>query len=194
MPVEKLQRKLFEASARGIIARLEPIEFLGLVLHCLTNLVARWKMSNKFFDQASGFLELNRERIAAAGLQLTVSEQKGIKPSLDVRVFFLTWPKAAGADLEIRVSREIGSAVVIVSSHTESGGFFDDKPGMFSLDAYLDAHGRIEQKQAMYSLPHDEQLDVFLEFVLNLIEGEWKDIIEGKRWEFIRDPMINDYF
>jgi len=32
MPVEKLQRKLFEASARGIIARLEPIEFLGLVL------------------------------------------------------------------------------------------------------------------------------------------------------------------
>jgi len=146
------------------------------------------------WDEAENFVIDNADRIKSFGLKLSISKQASQERDLDAKVFLLAWPYLHGADVEIRVTRDWGIVSAIVISHSEPGGYFDDKPGRFNLAAYLDAHGRNEQERALFDLKPEERIKVYFDFIFTLIEGEWKDIIEGKRWEFIRDPMINDYF
>ncbi len=74
----------------------------------------------------------------------------------------------------------ISSTIVSISSHK-----------YFGLNDYLSAHKRIAEKDALWDLSKKPTL--YLQFIRSLVANEWREIIQGKRWEDIRDSWRDDY-
>lgn len=96
----------------------------------------------------------------------------------DQRTISMTYfQAAAGVFVEIILSTKgWGIKTKIEKLETEDS---------FTLDDYLTYHNRQNEKETLFYKTRDHGIGYYLNHLTKLLEGEMRDIIQGKRWEFV---------